>query len=136
MQFFRSSLRAVLSRLSLCTNVVRASKWSNMAYPMHTALTGEGGNETLRARTCWLSAPTQVIQLPPITLDNCHEREDGDLQWLSLTVRMATWDLERARAPFHGRNMLVQRCFYTCNCTCAQYMYTYIYTCTRTYIRT
>ncbi|CAE7331492.1 unnamed protein product [Symbiodinium microadriaticum] len=56
---------------------------------MHTALTGEGGNETLRARTCWLSAPTQVIQLPPITLDNCHEREDGDLQWLSLTVR---WD--------------------------------------------
>ncbi|OLQ11659.1 hypothetical protein AK812_SmicGene4503 [Symbiodinium microadriaticum] len=31
----------------------------------------------------------EVIQLPPITLDNCHEREDGDLQWLSLTVR---WD--------------------------------------------
>eukprot|EP00441_Pelagodinium_beii_P043173 CAMPEP_0197649420 /NCGR_PEP_ID=MMETSP1338-20131121/28342_1 /TAXON_ID=43686 ORGANISM="Pelagodinium beii, Strain RCC1491" /NCGR_SAMPLE_ID=MMETSP1338 /ASSEMBLY_ACC=CAM_ASM_000754 /LENGTH=118 /DNA_ID=CAMNT_0043223591 /DNA_START=46 /DNA_END=402 /DNA_ORIENTATION=- len=27
----------------------------------------------------------EVIQLPPITLDNCHEREDGDLQWDEIT---------------------------------------------------
>eukprot|EP00434_Breviolum_minutum_P020346 symbB.v1.2.017944.t1/scaffold1411.1/size120435/2 len=27
----------------------------------------------------------EVIQLPPITLENCHEREDGDLQWDEIT---------------------------------------------------
>mmetsp|Transcript_32844 Transcript_32844/g.90630 ORF Transcript_32844/g.90630 Transcript_32844/m.90630 type:complete len:119 (+) Transcript_32844:74-430(+) len=23
----------------------------------------------------------EVLQLPPITVENCHERDDGDLQW-------------------------------------------------------
>merc|ERR1712207_57130 len=27
----------------------------------------------------------EVLQLPPITIENCHEREDGDLQWDELT---------------------------------------------------
>merc|ERR1719163_1202767 len=27
----------------------------------------------------------EVIQLPPITIENCHEREDGDLQWDEIT---------------------------------------------------
>merc|ERR1712190_607537 len=27
----------------------------------------------------------EVLQLPPVTIENCHEREDGDLQWDELT---------------------------------------------------
>merc|ERR1712217_475858 len=27
----------------------------------------------------------EVLQLPPIPIENCHEREDGDLQWDELT---------------------------------------------------
>merc|ERR1712032_651550 len=27
----------------------------------------------------------EVLQLPPITIENCHEREDGDLQWDEVT---------------------------------------------------
>merc|ERR1712122_398777 len=27
----------------------------------------------------------EVLQLPPITIENCHEREDGDLQWDEIT---------------------------------------------------
>merc|ERR1712151_1404428 len=27
----------------------------------------------------------EVMQLPPITIENCHEREDGDLQWDEIT---------------------------------------------------
>uniref|UniRef100_A0A6T9GBV1 Uncharacterized protein n=1 Tax=Alexandrium catenella TaxID=2925 RepID=A0A6T9GBV1_ALECA len=27
----------------------------------------------------------EVLQLPPVTIDNCHEREDGDLQWDEIT---------------------------------------------------
>merc|ERR1711862_158488 len=27
----------------------------------------------------------EVMQLPPITVENCHEREDGDLQWDEIT---------------------------------------------------
>ncbi|CAE7668427.1 unnamed protein product [Symbiodinium pilosum] len=37
----------------------------------------------------------EVIQLPPITLDNCHEREDGDLQPLDYEQSERTlgkWD--------------------------------------------
>ena len=26
-----------------------------------------------------------MLQLPPITIENCHEREDGDLQWDEIT---------------------------------------------------
>jgi hypothetical protein len=27
----------------------------------------------------------EVLQVPPITIENCHEREDGDLQWDEIT---------------------------------------------------
>ncbi|CAK0907969.1 unnamed protein product [Prorocentrum cordatum] len=27
----------------------------------------------------------EVLQLPPITVESCHEREDGDLQWDEIT---------------------------------------------------
>ena len=82
-----------------------------------------------------MATASQVIQLPPITLDNCHEREDGDLQSLSRTVGMVTWDLECAQAPSHGRDAALMQKFLTYATACTTYMHRDICVYVHTYAR-
>merc|ERR1712007_233793 len=46
----------------------------------------------------------EVLQLPPITIDNCHEREDGDLQWDEIT-----FEEEVTGKYWHGIIMALHR---------------------------